>query len=285
MFWGATLTLGSLVPYTSGGLTSDGANLWRLFRNPEQFRRWIALIALQTEDANGVLPRDWDSELIETALHATDTEAEYPWIKLLACYRSADRRDRETAAQHLEGALASASRMGNKAFTRACFLDAVGPGARRNGAAHARVWLERAIKIDKEQKIESTDAAEAAIAIAEQRYGDALRHWAAAREFLARKRLDSGIARSAKQRYAEAESECHAALADLAAAPPTNLNVNAQLPVQDQAGSPTTKKPDPFPDRGDRDSWDDSPDCVGSQIGEVPRPAPPQTEIRLGLKE
>jgi hypothetical protein len=235
-FWGATLPLSSLLPYTSGGLTSDAANLWRLLRNPEQSRRWIALVALQTEDANGVLPRDWDSELIEIALHATDAEVEYPWIKLLAYYRSADQRDQETAARHLEGVLASASRNGGKALCRVCFLGAVGPSARRKGAAHARVWLDRAIKIDKGQKIESTDAAEAAIAMAEQRYDDALRHWAAARDFLARKRLDSGIARSAKQRYAEAESECHAALAELAAA----------LPVH-QAGSPATKEPAPFP--------------------------------------
>ncbi len=114
-------------------------------------------------------------------MHATDTEVEYPWIKLLAYYRSADQRDQETAVRHLEGALASVSRTGSKLSVGLVSWTRSGqaPGA---GATHARVWLEPAINADKDQKIESTDASEAAIAMAEQRYDDALRHWAAARD-------------------------------------------------------------------------------------------------------
>src|ERR1700719_100428 len=53
-------TIGPLIPFSSGLNKSDGARLWTLMRRPDQCRSWMALYALQTEDARGVVPRDWD---------------------------------------------------------------------------------------------------------------------------------------------------------------------------------------------------------------------------------
>ena len=67
--WGTTDTLcwvglltavGPLVPASKGLNKSDGARLWTLARRPEQARVWMALRALQTEETNGVRPRDAD---------------------------------------------------------------------------------------------------------------------------------------------------------------------------------------------------------------------------------
>jgi hypothetical protein len=78
------------------------------------------------------------------------------------------------------------------------------------------VWLERAVKVGPSDTPESTDVAEAAIAMAEGRYCDALRHFAATREFMTRKHLDSGAARAAKEQIAELEDKCRAAMSKTA---------------------------------------------------------------------
>ena len=55
----------SLVPFSAGLQKSDSALLWQLIRYPEQARSWMALLALQTEDARGVRPREWDPQSFE----------------------------------------------------------------------------------------------------------------------------------------------------------------------------------------------------------------------------
>jgi hypothetical protein len=65
--------------------------------------------------------------------------------------------------------------------------------------------MNRALKLRKPDSIEGL---EAVIAMADKRYEDALKHFAAARDFLARRRFDSGLARLAKERIVESESEC-----------------------------------------------------------------------------
>jgi len=210
LFWGATLGLTSLIPYSGGGLKSDASLLWQLLRHPEASHRWIALLALQTEETKGALPRDWDPELMKEVLNVEESQPHYTFAQLLAFYRNADQRNTPTALQHLENAIAAAARTGNRRLRMACFLEAAAATAReRNNANGARVWLERAKKL---QKPESTAGIEAEISMAEGRYGDALGHWASARDFIRKRRLDSGLARFAKERISEREKACHAAL-------------------------------------------------------------------------
>jgi uncharacterized membrane-anchored protein len=139
------------------------------------------------------------AEILET----DDSDSYYPAVQMLAAYRSVDQNDNETALRRLENALAASSRSGNKRIRHWCFLEAASASAReRKNPAQARTWLERARKI---QKPQSTAGIEAEIAMAEGRFEDATRHWAAARDFIARRRLDSGLARFSKQRIAERE--------------------------------------------------------------------------------
>jgi hypothetical protein len=209
LFWAALITVLSLIPGTSGILKSDGSLLLQLAGDPERSGAWIALLRIQTEEANGVLPRDWDAALVEQAFKSEPSWGEYPYRQLLAFYRKLDQRD-ESAHQHLENALAQSARSG-VLVRHALFLEAACFTAKTAGnAATARTWLERARKL---RKPESEDGPQAAIAMCERRYADALRHLAGSREFLVRKKLDSGLARFAKEKLAEAEAECHAALA------------------------------------------------------------------------
>lgn len=238
LFWGSTIGISSLIPYSAGGVRSDGALLWQLLTHPERSRRWIALLALQTEEANGVLPRNWDSELMAELVKADSSDAHYSTIQMLAAYRAVDQHDRDSALQNLENALAASLRSGSKKVRHWCFLEAASVSAReRKNGAQARAWLERARKL---QKPQSTAGIEAEIAMTEGRFEDAIQRWTAAREFIARRGLDSGLARFAKERIAERERACHAALSDREAA-------GFQSQFAAQPASPPAKEATPVP--------------------------------------
>jgi hypothetical protein len=109
LFWTALfITVLPLVLFSRG--TSDGARLWKLMRRPDQTRPWIALWALQGEETCGVLPRNWDPELVRQMLVADPTSGQYPFIQLLAFYRLADEKNEQVALEHLENALAKSAR-------------------------------------------------------------------------------------------------------------------------------------------------------------------------------
>jgi hypothetical protein len=217
---------------------SDTALIWQLLKHPERSRRWIALLALQTEETNGVLPRHWDPGLMQEMLDTDEDSAYYPHVQMLAFYRNVDQRDSPAALQHLENALAAASRSGNKKLRRWCFLEAAfACGRERRNPRQARVWLERACKIERP---ESTDGIEAEIAMAEGMYEDAIRHWTAAQDFIALKRLDSGLARLAKERYSERENDCRIALRHAQAA-------GLPTPLERPRAAPHPIQPQPFP--------------------------------------
>jgi hypothetical protein len=213
LFWVALLTaVAPLVPVSSGLNKSDGARLWILMRRPEQARPWMALWALQTEETRGVLPRNWDPELVRTALMADRFSGEYSYIQLLAFYRCTDEKKEQNALQHLENALAR-SASSSKVFRQCIFLEAASCSAlSRGNVSQARTWLERTGEV---REPASTDVAEAAIAIREQRYDDALRFLATARSRIERLKLDSGLARFAKEKLAEYEQMCESAALDI----------------------------------------------------------------------
>ncbi|MBI3474282.1 MAG: M50 family metallopeptidase [Acidobacteria bacterium] len=101
LFWVALLTISSLIPGSAGPNRSDGAQLWMPLRRPEQCRSWIALLKIQTEEAEGVLPADWDASLVAEMLTAEPMSAEYSYCQLLTYYRRADQGDDLEAVQRV----------------------------------------------------------------------------------------------------------------------------------------------------------------------------------------
>jgi hypothetical protein len=213
LFWMGLLTaVGPLVPASRGLNKSDGARLWTLARRPEQARAWMALGALQTEETNGVRPRDWDAELVAQMLLAEPSSGEYPYIQLLAFYRHMDQRKEQVALEHLEKALVTSGNI-TKVFRQCIFLEAASSSAlSRGNVSQARTWVERAGKV---KEPVSTDNAEAVIAIREGRHEDAVRFLAAARARIERLKLDSGLARFAKEQLAEYAEMCKSAATDV----------------------------------------------------------------------
>lgn len=204
LFWAALLiTVLPLVQFSRG--TSDGARLWKLMRRPDQTRPWMALWALQGEETCGVLPRNWDPELVRQMLVADPTSDQYPYIQLLAFYRLADEKNEQAALEHLENALAKSARC-SKVLRQCIFLEAAFSSALwRKNVLQARTWLARAGQV---REPRSTCGVEAAIAICEKRYDDAVRLLNTAGVRIERRRLDSGLARFAKEKLAEYKELC-----------------------------------------------------------------------------
>jgi len=168
--------------------------------------RWMALLALQTEETNGVRPRDWSTHFVEQIVGTDVSASEYLLSQLMLYYRYLDEGAEELALEHLENALARSSSA--KIGRHAIFLEAASASAlHRKNAAQARVWRDRACKL---HKPESLHAVEAGIAMCEGRYAEAQEHWIAAREHAARRGLDSGLSRFAQEKWREYEEACQA---------------------------------------------------------------------------
>src|SRR5579872_593230 len=188
---------------------SDIPRIWQLLRDRQGAQSWAALIQIQTQDMEGVLPRDWDPEIVAQMLHSDPKSGDYAYRQLLAFYRQLDLGDSELALQHLETALATSAAGGN-VVQHLCFLEASASSALyRHNAAAAHTWLARAIKV---RRAVTKNGAEAAIAQSEGRYQDALRYWDAAQAYLAKKKLDSGLVRFARRIIADHQQECRQAL-------------------------------------------------------------------------
>jgi hypothetical protein len=165
----------------------------------------MALWALQSEETRGVLPRNWDPELVRQMLVADPSSGEYPYIQLLAFYRLADEKNQQVALEHLENALAKSARC-SKVLRQCIFLEAAFSSALwRKNALQARTWLARAGQV---REPLSTGGVEAAIAICEKRYDDAVRLLDTAAVRIERRKLDSGLARFAKEKPAEHKEFC-----------------------------------------------------------------------------
>src|SRR5947199_3259853 len=110
LFWtSALLGICSLIPINSGPGKSDGALLFLLLRHPERMTRWMALLALQTEETNGVRPRDWSTHFVEQIVGTDVSASEYLLSQLMLYYRYLDEGAEELALEHLENALARSS--------------------------------------------------------------------------------------------------------------------------------------------------------------------------------
>ncbi len=168
LFWVSLFfTVLTLIPFSSGLNKSDGKRLWVLWRSPEQARSWVALLALQTEEARGLRPREWHPNLVEQLMRIEAEAGEYGYSQLMLFYRRLDEGDESAALEHLENALAGSKR-GGKAFQHVVFLEAACASASiRKRSDQARTWSKRACEM---RRPESLDVVEAGIAMCEGRY-------------------------------------------------------------------------------------------------------------------
>ncbi len=205
LFWADCLLIGfMLLPDGS----SDVTQLWLLRRDPARSRSVIAMLQIHAENAGGVLPRAWNPWIFEEMLRMTPSAPEYFYCQLLAFYRRRGEGKTQEALDHLENVL-SASANSSRTVRHACFAEAARACALvHHDAGKARTWLERAVRL---RESEPATSAEAAIAVCERRYSDAIRLYDSARDWLLQKRLDSGIARFEIQRIAKYQRKCLAA--------------------------------------------------------------------------
>jgi hypothetical protein len=126
-------------------------------------------------------------------------------VRLRVSWLRIDEGAEAAALEHLENALAGSVRA-DKAFRHTLFLEAASASAAiRKQPAQARTWRQRACKL---RKPDSLDVVDARIAMCEGRYQEAAQLWEAARARLDRRRLDSGLIRLAKEKWAEQEAAC-----------------------------------------------------------------------------
>jgi hypothetical protein len=202
------IALSCLVPYRIGPIRSD-ANWLLLLRRPKEARSAMAFMQVMAQEAKGVLPREWDAEVFETMMAGSISDASAAFRHLLAFYRRMDEGQEAEALRSLEQSLAASGLCG-RAIRYACFMEAAcSSGLLRRNADNARAWLADARKL---RKPLTKSGVEAAIAVCEGRYADAIKHWDAALDFLARRKLDSGLARWGKNVIVFRRGQCQEAL-------------------------------------------------------------------------
>ena len=215
LWWASVLLIVvSVTPFSIQGMRSDGMVLWRLFRKPESMRTMMNFLALRTADVNGVRPRDWDPASLRAALGTREDEPYYPMAQIYAWYRCVDQRDEAAGLPYLENALRAAAERGSAVMLRSCFgLAAAASASTLGNVEQARVWLDRARKTGRPTGEESSEGVEARMAMIEGRYEDAMRHWAALRDHIAKKKYgNSGTILYLKARIEEGENECRSAM-------------------------------------------------------------------------
>lgn len=212
LFWVSLVPLlFSAVPYSAGHNMTDTARIWQLIRNPVEAKAWMAILDIQSQEAQGVGPGDWNSEHVDFMLRATRKTTGYAYFQLMAHYRRLAEGMEEAALEHLENALSESHRMG-KLLRSVIFVEAASASTvMRKLPSQARVWRDRACAIWKPKSLDGLDAE---IAMLEGRYEDALRHLEGARAYLDRLGLNSGIVRFARTELAKKEALCRTEMAE-----------------------------------------------------------------------
>ena len=116
------------VPFSAGLNKSDSARLWQLIRHPQRARSWMALLAIQAQDAGGLRPREWNLQQFEEMLLVDSSAREYLYCQLMAFYRRLDEGSDAVALAHLENALARSAQSG-KEWRHVLFLEAASASA------------------------------------------------------------------------------------------------------------------------------------------------------------
>jgi hypothetical protein len=132
----------TLIPTTTSGFPTDGAQLLRARRDHPATNRDAAVLAL-TGLQFTTRPREWDADLVARAVEATDGTLNDVEGHRLAFLHALDRGEAEAARDHLHSTLDRyiqyPESAGGSLFSEAAFFEAA---VRADGEA-ARGWLAR----------------------------------------------------------------------------------------------------------------------------------------------
>jgi hypothetical protein len=96
--------LTSLIPYGKT-LRSDGERIWMLLNSRDRTRRWIAAVALGSQQRRGVRPRHWKRTWLKALCSVRDASIDEISGNMLAYVAASDIKDAPNAAAHLERCL------------------------------------------------------------------------------------------------------------------------------------------------------------------------------------
>jgi hypothetical protein len=133
--------LSDLLPYRSVLGVSDGAFLWALWRHPARAERWLALMKLNADSMDGVLPESLPAAFIAKAIAIPDDSIDTVGAHAFA-YANAfhQRRDAE-AAGYLEVCLSRAGHAPARLREALMSDAAVFQARRRRRVDLAEAWL------------------------------------------------------------------------------------------------------------------------------------------------
>ena len=100
--------LSDLLPYRSVLGVSDGTFLWALWRHPARAERWLALMKLNADSMDGVLPESLPEAFIARAIAISDDSIDSVSAHAFAYANAFHRRRDYEAAEYLEACLAHA---------------------------------------------------------------------------------------------------------------------------------------------------------------------------------
>jgi hypothetical protein len=92
--------LGDLVPFRTRTAVSDGARIWMLLRHRGQGERWLALLRLNADLADGVPPESLPTDYLSKAIALTDHSPDTVTAHAIA-YAAAYWRHQDVEAGHL----------------------------------------------------------------------------------------------------------------------------------------------------------------------------------------
>jgi hypothetical protein len=97
---------GDLLPYESRLGVSDGRRIWALWRQPAFGERWLALLHLSAQLADGVLPESLSDHFLTKAVAVRDSSADTVKAHAIAYSAAFHRHQDGEAGQRLETCLA-----------------------------------------------------------------------------------------------------------------------------------------------------------------------------------
>jgi len=96
----------NLVPFRSISILSDGKRIWLLLLNKKKGERWLSNTLLATALIKGDRPRDFDKEMLKSAVSFTDNSPDTVSAHVLAYMAAFDAHQDDQAARFLETCLA-----------------------------------------------------------------------------------------------------------------------------------------------------------------------------------
>jgi len=132
----------NLIPFQRGTFKSDGGRIVALVRRPQEGRRWLAILALNAELADGVAPESLSPDFVNAAAAVRDDSFDTIAGHLLVYLSRFYRRDDAGASDALEVCLERAGTMPQPIRESLMCEAAVFQGRRRMRADLAESWLE-----------------------------------------------------------------------------------------------------------------------------------------------